>query len=278
MGLGLSLALSLFVTEGLKDMTGKPRPDLLARCQPDTAHFQNYIVGGLGGILGEGINMVDSRICQNPDSEVLRDGFASFPSGHSSFSTAGLIYLSLWLCSKFAIAIPFLSPRSHEEMTNTDANIVPLRNRAAAPPVWLIVVAGFPIATALYVCTSRYADYHHAGFDVIVGAIIGTFFAWFGFRWYHLPVRRGAGWAWGPRSRDRAFYIGIGLPSYVGGEGWDNAKVVADPPVEDLESGDRSGRHILAERRSQPAPMETEMETYGQNRRNKPGSDEVASC
>lgn len=37
---------------------------------------------------------------------------------------------------------------------------------------------------------------------------------------YHLPIKRGAGWAWGARSRRRAFIRGVGFPSSLGTDGW----------------------------------------------------------
>jgi hypothetical protein len=54
----------------------------------------------------------------------------------------------------------------------------------------------------------------------LFGSLIGITCAWFSFRFYHLPITRGAGWAWGPRSYDRAWGIGVGRGSYVGTEGW----------------------------------------------------------
>jgi len=79
MGLGLALAGSFMFTEGLKDLTGKPRPDLLARCKPDlsAASLNRYQVGGLENALSEGAIIVDWHICTNTDMSVLRDGFAS---------------------------------------------------------------------------------------------------------------------------------------------------------------------------------------------------------
>lgn len=110
MGLGLSLAGTFFVTSGLKDLVGKPRPDLLARCEPDLTNIGAHLVGGLGLVFEEAPVIVATSTCRQTDKFVLNDGFASFPSGHSSFSWAGLLYLSLWLAAKFAITIPFLSP------------------------------------------------------------------------------------------------------------------------------------------------------------------------
>lgn len=92
MGLALSLATAFMITEGLKDLAGKPRPHTLAVCRPNLDLIAQYTVGGLdtlgdaSGALGQAIPiMVDYRICQETDPQVLRDTFASWPSGHSSF-------------------------------------------------------------------------------------------------------------------------------------------------------------------------------------------------
>jgi membrane-associated phospholipid phosphatase len=250
MGLGVALAGAFMVTEGLKDIYGKPRPDLLDRCQPDLAKLAQFVVGGLGQQFGEAPLLVDSRICQQTDNSILRDGFASFPSGHSSFSWAGMAYLTLFLCAKFAITIPFLAPAADNLLdtaafdrtpstrrNGTGAEIGPARNRAAAPPLYLLVLAFVPLGAAFYISGSRWSDYRHHGFDIIFGSILGFLFAWFGFRLYHLPIRRGAGWSWGARTRNRAFYIGVGIPSYIGDEGWESAKAAASGRL-DLESGE----------------------------------------
>ena len=71
----------------------------------------------------------------------------------------------------------------------------------------------------------------HHGFDIISGALLGIASAWLGFRWYHLPISRGGGWAWAPRSHDRAFRRGIGLPTYVSNDASYNKQ------PRDLESG-----------------------------------------
>lgn len=45
---------------------------------------------------------------------------------------------------------------------------------------------------------------------------MGLFTAVYSFRYYHLPIQEGAGWAWGPRSSDRAFWAGVGRVGYSG--------------------------------------------------------------
>ena len=117
------------------------------------------------------------------------------------------------------------------------AEIAPARNRAAAPPLYLLVLAFVPLGAAFYISGSRWSYYRHHSFDIIFGSILGFLFAWLGFRLYHLPIRRGAGWSWGARTRNRAFYIGVGIPSYIGDEGWESAKA-AGSGHPDLESGE----------------------------------------
>jgi membrane-associated phospholipid phosphatase len=84
MGLGVALAGVFLATEGLKDLIGKPRPDFLARCNPDLAKVAEFAVGGLGQRLQGAPNIVSWEICRTKTSLVLVDGFSSFPSGHAS--------------------------------------------------------------------------------------------------------------------------------------------------------------------------------------------------
>lgn len=195
LGLATGLATTLFITSGLKDLVGKPRPDLLDRCNADTGAIQQYLVGGL--IITDAEPLVSSGICRQPDTRFLDDGFAAFPSGHSSFSCAGLVYLSLWLSARLSIAMPYLG---YGQEPHGDQNGSSVARNQFAPPSWEIAVVATPIVTALFICASRYADFHHAGIDILAGAIIGTIIGWASFRMYHMPVRRSAGLsAWGPR-------------------------------------------------------------------------------
>ncbi|KAI1616322.1 PAP2 superfamily-domain-containing protein [Exophiala viscosa] len=270
MGLALSLASALLITEGLKITAGKPRPMMLAVCDPDTSpqSLARYQVGGLGSSLGSAVPIVvDWHICRNTDASQLRNAFASWPSGHSSFSWAGMLYLSLFLCAKFAIHIPFLPASAssnsrryistfdeegahddHDEDEDPSKRLRsassppqtpshPPRNEAAAPPVYLFVIAFVPIGVALFIATSRWFDYKHHGFDIISGSLIGIVTAWVGFRWYHLPIQGGSGWAWGARSRDRAFWLGVGRANYVGEEGWESARIARGGEHRDVEAG-----------------------------------------
>lgn len=259
-GLALAVAVAFFITQGLKNLFGKPRPHLLALCQPDVTNLADHVVGGFGQDISARWTLVDRSICTQSNAQALNDGFRSFPSGHASFSWSGLLYLSLFIASKFAITIPYLpsgpsfaasataartstahsndtellplhtQPRAENsggkpplQMQGNEDIETPLYNLAATPPNYGIVIVLIPVAVAAYITSTRYSEFWHFGFDVIGGALIGIFSAWGSFRWYHTPIRRGQGWAWGPRSRGRAFGIGVGTRTYVGPEGWDSA-------------------------------------------------------
>ncbi|KAJ5589291.1 hypothetical protein N7537_011969 [Penicillium hordei] len=219
MGLALAIASAWSATQGLKVLIGKPRPDLLARCNPDLTRIAEFTVGGLGEELRGAATLVSWEICRDKSNSLQIDGFSSFPSGHSSFSFSGLLYLTLWLCSKFSIAFPYLPRYPVEDQKHVDDD-TSVRKRGAAPPVYLMLIAFVPTATACFISASRWFNYRHHGFDILFGSALGIFFAYIGFNMYHLPIRRGAGWAWGARSRRRAFLRGVGVPSSLGTDGW----------------------------------------------------------
>jgi membrane-associated phospholipid phosphatase len=184
-------------------------------------------------------------------------------------SWAGLLYLTLFLASKFSVAIPFLPPRPFSTNPNhtsavapsnlkkqasmafskqesslsspsyAEEYVIPIRYQNAAPPVWTLLLILVPIGSAIYVCASRFTDFRHFGFDILFGSLIGITTAWFSFRFYHLPITRGAGWAWGPRSYDRAWGIGVGRGSYVGTEGWSKSGRSETAGVNSRMNGDR---------------------------------------
>jgi membrane-associated phospholipid phosphatase len=260
-GLALSCALAWLITNGMKNLFGHWRPDMLSRCNPDVANIAKYAIGGFP-TAPDGSYLVSYKICQTTDMSTLDDGFRSFPSGHASFSAAGLIYLSLFLASKLAITIPYLSPRPYSaepgyytafpsrlaqhrnrshltegtdtsykgesiEMMGGPSSSTPsqssfhpatvaARNQAATPPLYLLIFILVPVLVSIYITASRYFDFRHHGFDILFGFFIGTTTAIASFRFFHLPMGRGAGWAWGPRSRERAWWAGVGVGDYAG--------------------------------------------------------------
>jgi hypothetical protein len=84
LGLGVSLATATVIFTGVKNLTGKPRPDFLERCQPSLDHIADHVVGGFGQKFSPLWVMVDQEICQQPDKRWLNDAFRSFPSGYAT--------------------------------------------------------------------------------------------------------------------------------------------------------------------------------------------------
>ena len=91
LGLALSIIAAWFITNGMKNLFGKPRPDLLSRCQPDLDNVAQYLIGGLSTASLSG-RLVSPNICTNTNKHILDDGFRSYPSGHSSSSAAGTFH------------------------------------------------------------------------------------------------------------------------------------------------------------------------------------------
>ena len=67
LGLCISLVMASFLTDIFKDAIGRPRPDLIARCHPETDTPKEILV--------------TIKVCTETRHHVLHDGWRSFPSG-----------------------------------------------------------------------------------------------------------------------------------------------------------------------------------------------------
>ncbi|RPA89585.1 PAP2-domain-containing protein [Choiromyces venosus 120613-1] len=173
LGLGLSAAAAIVITGALKNTTGKPRPDLIARCKP-TEGASNIPVFGLANY----------TICTG-DKTLLKDGFKSWPSGHSSIAFAGLGYLSLFLAGKL--------------------HVFDTRGE-----VWKTMLVLIPLLAASLIAVSRIMDARHHPFDVITSSIMGFFVAYVAYRQYFPPLsetwKKGRAYpmrSWGTDSAER---------------------------------------------------------------------------
>lgn len=80
MGLALALAATLFITNGMKAIIGKPRPNFLAICEADIDNLADFVVGGSGSrIESDAPAMVTWEICRQTDLDLLNDAFVSIP-------------------------------------------------------------------------------------------------------------------------------------------------------------------------------------------------------
>lgn len=130
-----SRSLMRVVVESLKNRVGRLRPDFFARCEWDAA----------------------ARACLGP-LHLVQDGRRSFPSGHSSTSWQGLLFVSLYLAGKTGAFAFAAIPRS----TFLQSRL--LRFAVALAPLFL----------ATWICVTRLEDHRHHPADVVTGALIGA--------------------------------------------------------------------------------------------------------
>ncbi|KAJ2371080.1 hypothetical protein IW150_004767 [Coemansia sp. RSA 2607] len=155
LGLGISLVLNMMITNSVKNLAGRLRPDFIARCNLNPSTVTEPTIG-----------LLTSAVCAPTDHDVFLDGMRSFPSGHTSFSFAGLTYLSLWLAGHLHIG--------------------DRRGR-----VYKSFVVLLPELAAMLIGVSRTKDYRHHWHDVLAGALLGIFMGWFGYhQYYPSPVSR----------------------------------------------------------------------------------------
>ncbi|KAF2140907.1 uncharacterized protein K452DRAFT_251702 [Aplosporella prunicola CBS 121167] len=184
LGLLLSVGAAFTITGTLKNAVGKPRPDLIDRCQPIPGSVDPIPYG-----------LSNHSICTQKDNNILKDGFRSFPSGHSSTAFGGLFYLSIYLAAKMHV----LDSKGE---------------------VWKSFIVLVPTLGAALIAASRIMDARHHPFDVITGSMIGLLTAWGAYRQYFPPVsetwRKGRAYpirSWGrePQPPDATFRTDEGV-------------------------------------------------------------------
>ncbi|CAO3593972.1 unnamed protein product [Absidia cylindrospora] len=149
LGLCLALGLSVVFTQAIKVTVGRPRPDMLSRCQPDPT------------VTDPPLGLSNYTICTTSmQDHIMIDAFKSFPSGHSSFSFAGLGYLALYFAGKLRL----FDERGHAYKGFTFI---------------------FPVIGALLVAITRTRDSRHHWQDVFIGGLLGAACAFFAYRQYH---------------------------------------------------------------------------------------------
>lgn len=146
----ISMILTMFITDVVKNAVGRPRPDLIARCKPapgTPAH-----------------KLVTYKVCTETNHHILHDGWRSFPSGHSSFAFSGLGYLAL-----------FIAGQCHVYRPRAD--------------LARVLLALGPLLGAALIAISRCEDYRHDVYDVSVGSVLGMAVAHYTYRRYYPALR-----------------------------------------------------------------------------------------
>ncbi|KAJ8042872.1 Phospholipid phosphatase 1 [Holothuria leucospilota] len=139
---GFGVLTTMAVTDVMKNVVGRLRPHFFSVCQPVllpencTDGVQNFYI--------------TADVCTGPDEDKLLEARRSFPSGHSSVSVYCMVYLAIYLQSRWqSRSLMYIRP-----MTQLIA-----------------------LMLATYTCLSRVSDYKHHWSDVLGGAILGTFIA-----------------------------------------------------------------------------------------------------
>ncbi|URD91737.1 Lipid phosphate phosphatase [Musa troglodytarum] len=120
------------ILDAIKDGVGRPRPDFFWRCFPDGK---------------EDYDNVTTNVRCHGEHSVIKEGHKSFPSGHSSWSFAGLGFLSWYLAGK----IQAFDRRGH---------------------VAKLCIVFLPLLLASLVAISRVDDYWHHWQDVFAGGLL----------------------------------------------------------------------------------------------------------
>lgn len=131
------------VTNIIKINVGRPRPNFVARCWPSG----NPQFTATGHVL-----------CEDSILDV-DEGFKSFPSGHTSWSTSGLGYLSFWLLGKLRVFVGEDEIKPHK-----------------------LMLALMPILGAALIGASRLQDNWHHPEDVAAGFFLGMILSWLFYR------------------------------------------------------------------------------------------------
>ncbi|KAF3431935.1 hypothetical protein FNV43_RR26671 [Rhamnella rubrinervis] len=161
LGLLFAVLITGVITDAIKDAVGRPRPDFFWRCFPDG--IDNYDKWG-------------NVVCHGKESD-LKEGHKSFPSGHTSWSFAGLGFLSLYLCGKIKV----FDRKGH---------------------IAKLCIVFFPLLVASLVGVSRVDDYWHHWQDVFAGGLLGLVVATFCYSQFYAPPYNDEGW--GPYAYFRA--------------------------------------------------------------------------
>ncbi|KAL6767978.1 hypothetical protein ACKKBF_B37335 [Auxenochlorella protothecoides x Auxenochlorella symbiontica] len=149
-----SFVCGLLVVQITKLVVGRTRPDFLARCNPIIPGNITITIGGDPNALWP---------CQRPYDDVLKDGFQSFPSGHTSTAFNLTVYTSAYLIWCWHMRLSW----TPVHLSMKQQFLLDLRNVAAK--LWMLVLLGVAWGIAI----SRIIDNQHHPSDVIGGALIG---------------------------------------------------------------------------------------------------------
>ncbi|URE46609.1 Lipid phosphate phosphatase [Musa troglodytarum] len=173
LGILYSVLVSGMLTDAVKDAVGRPRPDFFWRCFP---------VGK------EVSDTVTTRAIGHGRKGMIKDGHKSFPSGHASWSFAGLGFFSWYLAGK----IQAFDRRGH---------------------IAKLCLVFLPLLVACMVSISLVNDYlHHRG-DVFAGGLLGIVVGSSCYLQFYPPPNHVHGWG-------THAYLQVSTETRNGGRTW----------------------------------------------------------
>ena len=164
----LCIIVDLLVTDSIKKITGRPRPNFFA-----LTGWQQSAEGEWG---------------PGPDASAsdVREAYQSFVSGHTSLSFAGLLFLAQFLFQQLSP----LSPLHIAHSLTVDRKRLSQLSRINNLPSLLL--PALPLALAVWIGLTRIVDYWHFCEDVLGGALVGSLLATITFNYCYLERR----WTW----------------------------------------------------------------------------------
>ena len=165
-GMVFAYVLSLLISSTCWFLIGGIRPNFLSTCDVDESKLQQ--IDHL-----KPVQYYTVDVCKN-QKDFGVDTFHAFPSGHASSAFAPFTFLSCYLASHFRLY-------THKLFL-------------------LTFLVYLPFLPAMWIATSRLADYNHSGLQVFVGIVIGLISGLVGYsyvyvnglffgygRWAHIP-------------------------------------------------------------------------------------------
>lgn len=182
-GLIYALETSAAFQVMIKWLIGGLRPHFYDVCRPDPtlATQGQFNATGLNGV-GYQNYMFTAEICSSGNTEGINNALESFPSGHTTTSFAGFVFLYLYLNAKLKVFSNY------------------------HPAMWKLILVYAPILGACLIGGSLTVDQSHNWYDVVAGGTIGTVFAFSSYRMVyasvwdyrlnHIPLNRGSAFSW----------------------------------------------------------------------------------
>ncbi|CDJ52238.1 hypothetical protein, conserved [Eimeria brunetti] len=176
-GLGFCMGAAWMIADSLKCYVGSLRPHFFSACNPDWSKVQ------CKGAHEEYIYVEDFH-CQNP-AHMVEDARRSFPSGHSTYISCGMVYAVLYLQARLRWQQQQTAPRRCLRQQQQQQQGRACLARLFEYGYWLLqaVTPALQVLLLLlgvYVPATRVLEHFHHVRDVCTGMFLGTSSAIFG--------------------------------------------------------------------------------------------------